>query len=251
MIEFSFAREHVEIKHAERFARGRICDHIKLEIVNPFVGRGDPFEFQAENALIDVEHSIEHFLEGEIRAQSFLVDVVFLFVPLVVVVTPVPHHDFGVGIVCIGSLQFLEFRYFAVEFRLDAGNQIVDVLFRIRAGFGHFDFCLVVVPRFVTEAQRDLVPQGQHLVQNGHVCIFRQRFANKVKLFARRLTFRVFLNGVELPGDVCHHGINVVSGFNPRRGKKTIRQSIEIRLREHHWSVGLNDVGVEICSELG
>src|SRR5438067_13603603 len=33
VIEFSFARKHIEIKHSERFARGRIGHHIKLEIV--------------------------------------------------------------------------------------------------------------------------------------------------------------------------------------------------------------------------
>ncbi len=186
MIEFSFAREHIEIKHAERFARGRIGDQIKLEIVNPLVGCGDLFEFQTENVLVNVEHPVEHFLEREIGAERFLIDSVFLFVSLVAVVPPVPHHDFGVGIVGVGSLHFLHFRDFAIELWLDASDQIVDVLFRICAGLGHFDFRLVIVPRFVTEPQRDLIPQRQHLIENGDI-VFRKGFANQIKLFAGRL----------------------------------------------------------------
>ena len=99
MIEFSFAREHIEVKHPERFATGGIRHQIKLEIIDPFVGGGDLFKFQTKDVLVNAEHPIEHFLEREIRPQSFLIDIVLLFVPLVAVVTPVPHHDLGVGIV--------------------------------------------------------------------------------------------------------------------------------------------------------
>src|SRR5439155_11384414 len=70
VIEFPFARKHIEIEHPERLARSGISDEIKLEIVNPFVRRGDLFEFQAENALVNVEHTVEHLLEREIQAQG-------------------------------------------------------------------------------------------------------------------------------------------------------------------------------------
>src|SRR5215510_10631922 len=69
VIEFSFARKHIEIKHSERLARGGIGYHVKLEIVDPFVRRGDPFKLQTKDALINVEHSVEHLLEREICPQ--------------------------------------------------------------------------------------------------------------------------------------------------------------------------------------
>src|SRR5437660_9901850 len=54
VIELSFAREHIEVKHTERFAGGGIRHHIKLEIVDPFVRRGDFLKLQPEDALVDV-----------------------------------------------------------------------------------------------------------------------------------------------------------------------------------------------------
>ena len=91
MIEFSFAREHIEIKHAERLAGGGVGHEIKLEIVDPFVRRGDLLEFQPEDVLINVEHPVEHFLEREKDAQRFLIDGEFLLVQLVIVIAPVPY----------------------------------------------------------------------------------------------------------------------------------------------------------------
>ena len=67
-------------------------------------------------------------MEWEIRAQRFFIDGVFLLVELVAVVPPVPHHDLGVGVIGIGSLQLLQFRNFTVEFWLNACDQIVPVL---------------------------------------------------------------------------------------------------------------------------
>ena len=107
MIEFSFARKHIEIKHAERLTRDGIGHQIKVQIIDPLVRRSDLFKFQAENALINVEHAVEHFLERKIRAQRFLIDGVFLFVPLVAVVAPVPNLQLGVRIVRVGGFQFL------------------------------------------------------------------------------------------------------------------------------------------------
>src|SRR5258708_13820012 len=65
VIEFSFARKHIEIKHPERFARGGIGHHVKLEIFGPFVRCGDLLEFQTNNALLNIEHAVEHFLYRE------------------------------------------------------------------------------------------------------------------------------------------------------------------------------------------
>src|ERR1041384_4587356 len=45
VIEFSFAREHVEVKHAQRLATGGVGYQIKLEIIDPFVRRGDFFKW--------------------------------------------------------------------------------------------------------------------------------------------------------------------------------------------------------------
>ena len=74
---------------------------------------------------------------------------------------------------------------------------------------------------------------------------------NEVKLFASRFAFRVFLHGDELPGNVCHHRINVVASLDSRRGEKAFRQPIQVSLCKHDRSSSLNDVGIEIGPELG
>ena len=74
MIELSFARKVIEIKQAERLAGGGIGHHIELEVIDPLGGRADPFELQTENALINVEHTVEHFLKREKGPQRFLID---------------------------------------------------------------------------------------------------------------------------------------------------------------------------------
>ena len=165
VIEFSFARKHIEIKHPERLARGGIGHHVKLEIVDPFVRRGDLLELQAEDALINGEHAIEHFLEREKCAQRFLIDGVFLFVQLVVhnSASPTPRSSRWDRLFqrpssfVIPPLRF--------KLGLNSGDQIADVLRGVRTSLGHFDFGLIVVPRFVTEPQRNLVAKGEHLVE--------------------------------------------------------------------------------------
>ncbi len=152
MIELSFAREHVEVKYSKRFAAGRIGDEKELQIVDPFVGRGDFFKLQAENALINIEHSLERFLKREVNTERFLIDGVLLFVELIGVVTPVPDADPGVGIVRVRGFHFLKRGNFRVELRLNAGDEIVDVRLRARGGLGQARFGLVVVPRFVAES---------------------------------------------------------------------------------------------------
>src|SRR5207244_13563560 len=39
VVEFSFAREHVEVKHAERLATGGIGDQINVAVSDQYVGR--------------------------------------------------------------------------------------------------------------------------------------------------------------------------------------------------------------------
>ena len=107
VIEFSFARKHIEIKHPERLAGGGIGHHVELEIVDPFVRRSDFLKLKTKDALINIEHAVEHLLEREICAQRFLIDGVFLFVPLVSVIAPIPHLDLSVRIVRFGGLQLL------------------------------------------------------------------------------------------------------------------------------------------------
>ena len=107
MVELAFARKHIEIKHAERLTGCGIGYEIKLKIIDPLVRRSDLFKLQAENALINIEHPVEHFLEREIRTQGFLIDGVFLLIPLVTVVAPVPNLDLCVGIIRIGGFQLL------------------------------------------------------------------------------------------------------------------------------------------------
>ena len=78
VIVFAFARKHVEIEQAERLAGFRVGDGVELQIADPFVRRFDALEFQAEDALVNREHAVEHALVGEINAQLLGIDGVFL-----------------------------------------------------------------------------------------------------------------------------------------------------------------------------
>ena len=66
MIVLSLPRKHVEIEHPERLARSRVGNGVELEIVDPFLRNGDFLKLQAKDALVDVEHPFERFLEREI-----------------------------------------------------------------------------------------------------------------------------------------------------------------------------------------
>ncbi len=44
VVELAFPRKHIEIKHSKRLARGGIGHDIKLEIIDPLVGRTDFFK---------------------------------------------------------------------------------------------------------------------------------------------------------------------------------------------------------------
>ena len=103
-------------------------------------------------------------IEWENPHARFFVDRVFLFHELIVVVTPVPNADLRVGVVRVGRFHFLNLGNFGGELRLDAGDEIVDVFLRAGAALGHFDLGLEIVPRFVTEPERDLVTQLDHLI---------------------------------------------------------------------------------------
>ena len=120
VVKFSVARKHIEIKHAKRLAGGGIRHHVKLQVVDPFVRRGDFLELQTENALVNVEHAFQHFLEREKRPERFGIDVIFLFFDLVRVVAPIPDADLRFGIVRVFGLHFLEFRDFGRELWLNA-----------------------------------------------------------------------------------------------------------------------------------
>ena len=146
VVVFSLARKHIEIKHAQRLAAGRISHHVKLEIVDPLVGRTDFFEFEPEDVLVDVEHPIEHFLEREICAQRLLIHGELLFVELVLVITPVPYADLRVRVTRISGFHVLHLGNFRCELRLDAADEVINVRFGAGARFGHSNFSLKIVP---------------------------------------------------------------------------------------------------------
>src|SRR5437762_4680488 len=72
VIEFSFARKHIEIKHPERLAGGGIGHHVELEIVDPFVRRSDLLKRQTKDALIYIEHAVEHLWNGKYARNASL-----------------------------------------------------------------------------------------------------------------------------------------------------------------------------------
>ena len=220
VVELSFARKHVEIKHAKRFAGGGVGHHVELEIVDPFVGRVNFLKLQTEDALINVEHSFEYFLEREKVAKRFGIDIVFLFLDLVAVVAPIPEADLRVRIVRVFGFHLLHLGDFGDEFRLNAFCQIIDVLFRARAGLGHFDLGLVIVPRFVTEPESDLVAQINHLVEHGAVRVFGERIARNVELFAGGLALvlpgYIGENCVIRRGQIESLSVTLVAGFDSR-----------------------------------
>ena len=50
VIVFALAREHVEVEQPERLAGLGVGDGVELQVADPFVGRLDALEFQAEDA---------------------------------------------------------------------------------------------------------------------------------------------------------------------------------------------------------
>src|SRR5437764_3531909 len=82
VIEFPFTREHIELEKPKRFTRRGIAHYIKLHVIDPFERHRDVFKFQPENALVNVEHPVEHLLEWEIGAQRFFIDSVFPLISL-------------------------------------------------------------------------------------------------------------------------------------------------------------------------
>ena len=93
VIVFALARKHVEIEQAERLAGLRVGHGVKLQVADPFVRRFDALEFQAEDALVNREHAVQHALIREINAQLLGVHVVFFLLQLVAEITPVPDID--------------------------------------------------------------------------------------------------------------------------------------------------------------
>src|SRR4030095_5089669 len=112
---------------------------------------------ESENTLINFEHSIEHALEREVNAKRISIDRIFFLLELVLEVTPIPVVDLRVRIFGLRGLQLAQLRYFGVELRLDADDEIVDERLRCRAALCHLDFGLEIIPRFVAELQRGLV----------------------------------------------------------------------------------------------
>ena len=86
------------------------------------------------------------------------------------------------------------------------------------------------------------------MVENGNVCIFREGLSNDVELLARGFALRVFFHGIELPGNVCHYCVGIVSSPDTRRGEETVGQTVEVGLCKHDRRVCLDDVRVEISS---
>ena len=89
------------------------------------------------------------------------------------------------------------------------------------------------------------------MIEKRNICVFGERLANHIKLFPRRFALGIFLDRIELPGDICHHRVNVITSFDPGRGEETVGQAIEIGLCEHDRRSRLHDVAVEISPEFG
>ena len=79
-------------------------------------------------------------------AKRFLVDGVFLFHELVVVITPIPHGDLRARIVRVSRFHLLNVGHFGGELRLNACYQIIDVFLRAGPALRHFDLGLKIVP---------------------------------------------------------------------------------------------------------
>ena len=133
MIEFSFPREHVEIEHPERLPAGSVGHHVELEIVDPFFRCDNLGKFQAEDALIDVEHPIERPLEGKINPQRVGIDGVFFFLEFVLEVAPIPDVDLRVGIFALRDLELAQLRDLGgvivndfIDMRKDRHRRIVE-----------------------------------------------------------------------------------------------------------------------------
>ena len=126
VVVFALAREHVEVEQAQRLAGLGVGDGVELQVANPFVGRLDPLELQAEDGLVDAEHAVQHALVGEIDAQLLGIHGVFLLLQLVAVVAPVPDVDLRVGVAGLLDLELAELGQFGVELGLQARLELLQ-----------------------------------------------------------------------------------------------------------------------------
>ena len=244
----------------------RVAGNIKLQIRHPFVRRLNRRELQPEIVLVNAEHAFQYFLVREKYPQRFGVDEVAGLLDLVVVITPVPgvndhRRRYGNGdpfvsncgqgcsvqlVVCFEGLHL---GHLGGELRLGPGNEIVNELFRRRAGPGHLDLGLVVVPGFVAEGERDVVAQREDAVEQRDVVVLGDAVAGNVEFFAGRFAVGVLLHQHVLKRLVGHDRVLIRPGLDLGRIQKFRRHAVEFGAGERHGRDGVDDVRGEIGRE--
>src|SRR4029077_17854454 len=104
-----------------RFTGFGIGHGIKLQVTDPFVGRLNRLELEAEGFLVYAEHAVEDALVREEDAELLGINSILLRFQVVAEVTPIPDVDFSVGVAGFLDFDFAEFVELGVEFWLEAG----------------------------------------------------------------------------------------------------------------------------------
>ena len=144
------------------------------------VGAGD--ELDADEPLVEVEHAVEHGVEGEVGGDFEGVDAVFFEQDAVGVVAPVPDLE---GVVVAGAaLAFaLEQGEVVGEFGCEAGFEVGEEVEHVVGRFGHAQFEHVGGPGGVAESACDFVAHGDCFFEQfevgvgGLVVVFEEEFA--------------------------------------------------------------------------
>ena len=195
--------------------------------------------------LINVKHPLQHFLEREISAEGFSIDVVLLLPQLLRAVTPVPDIDIRRFAPFGSSLDLFHRVLFRVEFRLQASLNLFDKIERCSPALGHSRLRSVVRPRFVSELVSDRCSQLDSLLQKIQILVAGSIVANQIELLAGRLARRIVHDSLNLERHVRVDLVLVPDLFVAVENR--LRHSYKFFLGKQYGRVGVVDINLELC----
>ena len=246
MVVLSLAREHVQVEEAHRLPRLRVGDGPELDAVGPGVGRLQLLELEPEDRLVDREHAAQHLLVREVDPERLGIDRVLLEDQLVLVVAPVRVVDLGVRVAGLLHLERAHLGDLGVELGLDALDQVLDELGRRGPVLRHLRLDPVVVPGGVAELERDRVPQGDNLVEEGDVLLLGQVVFGHDHLLAGLRHRAALLDHDALRRHVHEDRVLVVAGLDPRLCEEGLGNAGELSLRKDERGAGGDYVGLKV-----
>jgi len=116
---------------------------------------------------------------------------------------------------------------------------------------GHFDLGLKIIPRLVTELERDLVAMDKDVVQDRNILVAREIKAHLLKMLARFLLLRCFFDGVVVESNVCQDGVGIVTCLDTGRFENAVGHAFELGLGENNRCFYRDDIGLKIGLQFG